>query len=465
MVVRSSSTKLPQILALFVACAGALTLVHFAIYRSWPLFRAQLAPVLTLVPTLALPFASGRWKRSLVLGIAVLLAGFGLIRYAAAFTSPYFDDFRALYGGAQGFFQQGTLYDLPALRDNHLLALYKYPPFFALLVAPFTGFPLEVALQLWRGSMLLLLLASALILTRWARQPPWAWSSLGLVYLLISFQPLQDSLAYAQVDMIMLVGLSGALWALERGRMGLMGGLLAFLAAFKVYPVYLLAHSVVLKRWKSIAAFAVALLAITGVSTMILGWPVHARFLFEVLPVTGSGTAWVENQTLNGFLSRLVESGINLTPDRSGLVRSLTYAGAIVLTALTAWRVRRMTPGDGFGLWIVTLLIILPIAWMHYEAVLLIPLYQFFVRVEQSPRRLGRASLACYGLAWMLLCYGDQNLVFSRGISGPAWPLVQSHNLRTLALLLLMSYKFYGLLLLWYAIATDPTTRMAPLDT
>jgi hypothetical protein len=185
-------------------------------------------------------------------------------------------------------------------------------------------------------------------------------------------------------------------------------------------------------------------------SVAALGWPVHATFLFEVLPNIGGGTAWVENQTINGFLNRFTISHIGLLPGESTLVRVLTYAGALLCTGLTFWRARHMPPAAGFGLWLVTLLIILPVAWMHYAAVLLIPFYQLFVRLEQQPPQenaLPWRVLLLYALAWLLLCCGNQWTFFDRTMyDGPLWVLV-------------LSYKLYGLLLLWFALAFDPTAR------
>jgi RsiW-degrading membrane proteinase PrsW (M82 family) len=85
---------------------------------------------------------------------------------------------------------------------------------------------------------------------------------------------------------------------------------------------------------------------------------------------------------------------------------------------------------------------------MHYAAVLLIPFYQLFVRLEQQPPQTNALPwrvLLLYALAWLLLCYGNQWTFFDRTMyDGPLWVLV-------------LSYKFYGLLLLWFALAFDPT--------
>jgi hypothetical protein len=185
----------------------------------------------------------------------------------------------------------------------------------------------------------------------------------------------------------------------------------------------------------------VALLA--GLSLLLFGWPVHLTFLREVLPATGAGTVWVENQTFNGFLNRLLSpERVALVPDGGGLVRLATYAWALALTALTAWLTRPgagLRPDIGYGLWIVALLLILPAAWIHYEALLLIPFFQAFVLARDREQGLAWPAVACYTLGWALLAHGNLWTFFDRSLHGPFWQLV-------------LSYKFYGMLLLYGAI-------------
>ncbi len=206
--------------------------------------------------------------------------------------------------------------------------------------------------------------------------------------------------------------------------------------------------SVVGGRWSVVGGRAIlgalgtaGLLAVLSIA--LFGWPVHLTFLREVLPATGAGTVWVENQTFNGFLNRLLSPDrIALVPDGGGAVRLATYAWALALTALTAWLTRPgggLRPDIGYGLWIVALLLILPAAWIHYEALLLIPFFQAFVLARDREQGLGWPAVACYTLAWALLAHGNLWTFFDRSLHGPFWQLV-------------LSYKFYGMLLLYGAI-------------
>lgn len=447
-----------RLLLVLVVCGGVLPLYLLLKYGIDLWLHPANLPLVALAAALPIPFipqqtSQGRTVCAVLAGIIlVALVGYGFDRYTGAIGKDYATDFTALFRGTRSFVQGGALYNLEHIRANHLGDTYKYPPFFALLMAPITGMDYRSAIFTWHLFNLGLLVAAAGLLLRASRQPLRSWSSLALGYMLLTFKPLVDTLGSGQADILMLVGLAAALLALERGRWALWGAALALPAAIKLYPAYLAAHALVLGRWRGVAGFSIALLLLVGLGVGLLGWPVHATFLFDVLPSIGGGTAWVENQTFNGLLNRFTVEQIGLVPGTSPLVRLLTYGGALLLSALTWWRAQRLTPAAGFGLWIVTLLLVLPIAWMHYQAVLLIPLYLLFVRLEQRAStpdqagpRLAWPTLLLVGLAWLLLCTGNQWTFFDRTMYlGPLW-------------LLLLSYKFVGLLLLWCALAWDRT--------
>ncbi|GIV98173.1 MAG: hypothetical protein KatS3mg057_2830 [Herpetosiphonaceae bacterium] len=225
------------------------------------------------------------------------------------------------------------------------------------------------------------------------------------------------------------------------------GAFLALPTAIKIYPAYLLIHGAALRRWRSLAAFAGASAALLILSIVVLGLDIHRMYFFEVFSTIGGGTSWVENQTINGFLNRLVTPGfVIFQPDTPGFIRICAYLAGGLVSLITFMRVQKMQPDAGFGLWIVALLLVLPAAWIHYQAILLIPLYQLLVRIERSPGALSWRVLLLYCLAWALLASGNQWTFFDKTLHGPIWALF-------------LSYKFYGLLLLWLALLFDATAR------
>ena len=127
------------------------------------------------------------------------------------------------------------------------------------------------------------------------------------VLILLNFRPMTDTIAFGQIDLALLLALTLALWALrELMRDLLAGALVALGTLFKVYPLLLLAFFVVKRRWWALAGFALGMLVLNGLSISVIGWEMHRVYLFEVLPRIGGTTSWVENQTISGFLARLV---------------------------------------------------------------------------------------------------------------------------------------------------------------
>ncbi len=137
------------------------------------------------------------------------LVGYGIAHYWDAVRVDYAEDFKPLFRGPRAFWRGEGLYDLQKIIANHLGTTYKYPPFFAILMGPLTGLTFSMAIHIWRGFNVLLIIAAAVFLWRWSGRPFRSWSTLALAYLVVGFQPLADTLGYAQVDIIVLVGGDG----------------------------------------------------------------------------------------------------------------------------------------------------------------------------------------------------------------------------------------------------------------
>jgi hypothetical protein len=382
---------------------------------------------------------------SVLTGLIIFVAG----AYAAGMlwvvmATDYGRDFHAIYEGVSDYVRGiAPLYNLAALRANPLDALYKYPPSFALLFAPFAGPSFVPALYAWRIVNGILLIVAAWALLRAYNLRLRSWAGAGLLLLLFLLRPIPDALRYGQLDVLLLALLALGLLALRRERWGWMGAAIGVAAAIKLYPAYLIGLALIRRKPWALAGATLAGGAIGLASLAFPGWATWQLFLSEVLGATGVGTAWVENQTFNGFLNRLLSpERIDLRPDGGGMLRVATYVWFAAGTALTFWLSR---PGGGmrvdiaYGLWITALLLVLPAAWFHYQVILLIPLFQAFVLAEERAAGLAWPAVAAYALAWGLLAHGNMWTFYHAALYGPYWQLI-------------LSYKFYAILLLYAAI-------------
>jgi hypothetical protein len=432
-----------DMLALFAAGAALIPIYLFVDYGWRLVIDWRNLPVLLLPLGLALPWLRGRLRMVAVALILSISGGYAAGMLFTIFSGDYARDFHVLYRSvgrlAHG---TGTLYQLDEIQANPLGATYKYPPVFALLFSPLTQLAFVPAIVTWRAINLALLIGAALALLRAHNMRLRSWVGAGMLLLLFNLRPLTDTLNYGQLDILLLLLLAVGLLALQQQRDLQLGVWVGTAAALKIYPIYMLGLMAARRRWRALGGAAAALLVLGGLSMLAFGWPLHITFLRDVLPASGAGTVWVENQTFNGFLNRLLSPDwVGLAPDSGRWVRLATYAWALGLTALTAWLTRPaggLRADIGYGLWIVSMLLILPSAWMHYEALLLIPFFQAFVLAREEAG-LRWTAAACYTLAWTLLAHGNLWTFFDTTLHGPFWQLI-------------LSYKFYGLLLLYRAI-------------
>lgn len=432
------------VLGALALAAGPVALHTLLADYGWDLFRYENLPLLLPPLGLALLLSETPANRRVLAGAILLIAaGFASGMAMGVIRSDYGHDFHAIYEGVADYAKAGApLYDLAAIAANPLDALYKYPPSFALAFWPFAQPDFVPALYAWRIFNGILLIIAVWALLRAYNVRLRSWPGVGLLLTLFLFRSIPDTLRYGQIDIVVLCALALGLLAVRRERWGWMGAAIGVAAAIKLYPAYLLGLALVRRRWSGIAGAALAGGVIGLASLAWFGWDVWLTFLRDVLGSTGVGTAWADNQTFNGFLNRLpVADSIGLVPDGGGMLRVATYAWFAAFTALTFWFTRPgvMRADLAYGLWVTALLIVLPVAWMHYLAILVIPIFQLLVLADEREEGLPWPALACLTLAFMLIAQGNVWTFFDRNLYGPYWQLI-------------LSYKFYGMLLLYAAV-------------
>ena len=124
------------------------------------------------------------------------------------------------------------------------------------------------------------LLASILEGRKWTTGPPiepgrrWRWWALRSIPLLACLASVDMDLSRGQTDLVMLAGISVALYLEARGREIAAGTFLALPAAIKLLPIVLLAYPIWRRRGR-----------------MMLGYVLGLLFFFAVLPVATFGLA------------------------------------------------------------------------------------------------------------------------------------------------------------------------------
>lgn len=378
-----------------------------------------------------------RWQLAVV-GMLTL----GVVVYGASQFDPWIGrsgpDFWILFKGARNWLRGGSMYDLVAVHENHFGHVFKVPPFYGMLFLPFVNQD-GLMILFWHRIMNMLLLAGMLlVVSRHFHIGLLSVPGVGLL-MLLNMRPIADTVAYGQIDIVLLFLLIVALVASREGHDRWAGAAVALGTLFKLYPVLLLLFFIVKRQWQALLGFVLAMLICNGIAIAVVGWDMHMVYLLHVVPNIGGGTSWVENQTVNGFLSRLFAPDISASIFEHRLVTLLTYS-AFLLSVLVmgglAWLPAERTSSRyamQFGLFPLFMVLTVPAAWMHYQTIVVVT----FLGVLLYAYELGvlRWRGALFGGAYALIAYGNQWSFYGNKVMG---------GLTVFG----VSYKFYGLLLL-----------------
>jgi hypothetical protein len=399
--------------------------------------------------------AAAAWTspRRGAVALALLSAGAAAQAVAAAvlaFRRPAVD-FATLWTAARDFCLGGSLYKPAEVAANHFGAVFKVPPFYGMLLLPFARVETRAALALDRSLDLALYLACAAVLVSWLRPRLGTRGSLAAVAIVLGLmQPAFDSIAYGQIDVVLLLLMTLAFVALRAGRAAVVGLAVALAALLKLYPLVLVLFLAARREWKAVAWTAAWLVALDVVAVAVMGWHEHVVYATQVLPRIGGGTGWVENQTVNGFLCRLLAGARRAAPVHDRMIDLLTWAGfALVAGASTLTAARRAERGSStaalsFGLFLVVMVLAVPAAWIHYETVTILTFLLLAGSAAERPLSAGLAFAV--SLAFGLIAYGNQ-WTFYDGSPRPGLTA------------LWLSRELYGLVLLWAAAAVSARSR------
>ncbi len=377
------------------------------------------------------------WPK-LMLGL-LALAALGQIAVMMEFTMRRSGpDFWILFKGARDWVRGGSFYNLQAIQENHFGHVFKVPPFYGMLFTPFVQQDGFLILFWHRITNIILFATTFLFFLRCFSLKLLSPIGVGLI-LLFNFRPATDTIAFGQIDIMLLFLLTLALIANRKGYDELAGATIALGTLFKIYPILMLFFFLAKRQWRVWVGFGAGILLWNGLAVAVVGLEMHRSYLFEVLPRIGGGTAWVENQTLNGFVSRFFASTISSTKFDQPIATALTFGGfgLAISTALCLTRqpTARFEPRYllQFSLFVLIMILFVPVAWMHYETVTILPFVGLLLFAQTQSLRRWQAALS--GLAYALLAYGNQWSFFDGTILG--WLTILG-----------LSFKFYGLLAL-----------------
>jgi Glycosyltransferase family 87 len=395
----------------------------------------------------------------------------GLAVIAASMMGPfYLSSLRPPAGRIVDFFQEWAsarnhFQGLPVYA-NHRVTIPRYlgleisrpqdltvevnghPPTSVLLALPLAAFPYRDAVLAWNLASLGMLAVSLYLVWRGLRIPFSTRRLFLLIASLLVCSPLILQFFFAQLNLVLLLLLTGT-WAADRsGRPLLAGALLGTATAIKIFPGFVFLYFLLRGEWKALIAGALAVTTLTGLTAAVLGVESYRSYIDDVLGrVAGFRGGW-PNASLVGFWVKLFDpplSELQVEPlwrspaiARIGIVATC----APILVALASM-VRRAATGDqrdlAFGSTLTAMLLVSPITWDHYLLLLAVPIAVIGTHLPRSTA--ARALFAVILVAFWSSPSIIQHLLIPGGKSHGI-----AHPLQTVTLL---SYQCYALIALF----------------
>lgn len=289
-----------------------------------------------------------------------------------------------------------------------------YPPTFILMFEPLTLLSARTAYHVWIGLNAGALVLGLMLLLGGDSRLDFR-IKIALAALAILFYPVRIHFNWAQTQLVLLLMLVAVERLLERSRDKVAGFILALAGLIKIFPLFVCGYLIAERRWRALSFTTIGLAAGSVATIALIGVPTSITFGARLAQVFSGG--WlaqhgkadsVELVSISTFVSRMVAAifGANrgATFNLVRVVAIALAAAAIVAGAVRATRASIGNPSRArrsFSLWIVTMVLLSPTAWIHYLVLLIVPYAELVIVANrgEASRRAIWAGAASYGLA------------------------------------------------------------------
>jgi hypothetical protein len=322
------------------------------------------------------------------------------VRYVASLSlrrgfNPYLTDLSPL--AAEQSLHIGTL-----IRDDQT-------PTFLMCFEPLTLLSPTTAYWVWIGiNLAAFATAFYVLLISFSRCIP----SLALLIgaFAVSYPPFREHMVFAQSQGLMLCLVALSMLAARRSHDNIAGGLIGFAALLRAYPFLLLGYFATRRRWRAVSS-ALLVMCVVGILTLVVVGARNSFSFVSVWSVGQSGSGYWPNIpadiAISGFVYRAFHgfSSEPYSPGASvGQIATVVICDASVL-ALSAWSSIRAPVEEDyelrtFPLWVVAMLLVSPLAWIHYMVLLYVPLV--LIAVAGIRRQTSSVAIAAAGLCYTL---------------------------------------------------------------
>jgi len=271
----------------------------------------------------------------------------------------------------------------------------------------------------------------------------------SVALLLFTFYPYFKAFTLGQAQIWINALMLFSLLSYDRGREGLSGVAMGFAALIKPSYGLILFWGLLAKRKRFLAAFLIVVLCGLAASLALYGWQNHWDYV-QVLNYIGQhGEGYYPNQSINGFLNRILRNGNNLYwvadkyPPENALVRWGTTASSLLILGLAlgfCWINRKRLNRLHYLIMLLSITIASPIAWEHtYGFTFII----FFILWEAAFREgPGKAAFPVALTAGAYLLSSHFLYFINASFADTGWNFLQSYLLCGELIVLALMYRY-----------------------
>jgi len=218
---------------------------------------------------------------------------------------------------------------------------------------------------------------------------PLKWVLLDAVVL---YSPLNDHLAFAQVQILILLMLVLVMRWLAAGREISAGLVLSLAIMLRAFPLVLALYLIITRRWRALLSMTIGLVVIGAITVGGVGWHIVRSFIDgAALTMSHHPVSLPINVAIGTFITRLfwylfgpaLSSGLESARKVTVILVELVMLG-FSLRATLRTTLGRDSSLRAYGLWVVVSVMLSPIAWIHYMVLFLIPFIQITLAAHRG---------------------------------------------------------------------------------
>lgn len=267
----------------------------------------------------------------------------------------------------------------------------------------------------------------------------------SLALLLFTFYPYFKAFTLGQAQIWINALMLFSLLSYDRGREGLSGIAMGFATLIKPSYGLVLLWGLLAKRKRFLAAFLIVILCGLAASIAFYGWQNHVDYVRVLNYIGQHGEGYYPNQSINGFLNRVLRNGNNLNwvadkyPPENAVVRWGTSASSLLILGLAlgcCWINRKRLN----RLHYLIMLLSITIAWEHtYGFTFII----FFILWEAAFRGgSGNAALPVAIISFAYLLSSHFLYFINASFAETGWNFLQSYLLFGELIVLALMYHY-----------------------